>query len=123
MTDDLHMAELLGEAPKTPDPGFRVDVLARVAARARRRAALDRAWKQIVMFTLIGVVFPIAQAFGLSWHAAQPVLLVGAVLGFASLFAALSIQGPRPLLARSRALLRAVSRARQNDHHVTIMAA
>jgi hypothetical protein len=108
MTDDLEMAELLGEAPRAPDPGFRIDVVARVAARARRRAAFERGWKQIVTFTLIGVAFPIAQAVGLSWQAAQPLLLVGAVLGFAYLFAALSIQGPRPLLARSRALLRAV---------------
>jgi hypothetical protein len=108
MTDDRTMAELLGEAPRTPDPGFRIDVVARVAARARRRAALDRAWKQVVTFTLLGAVFPVMQAFGLSLETAQPLLLVGAVLLFAYLFAALSIQGPRPLLARSRALLRAV---------------
>jgi hypothetical protein len=108
MTDDRDMAELLGEAPKTPDPGFRVDVLGRVAARARRRAALERAWKQIVTFTLIGAVFPMAQAFGLTLETAQPLLLVGAVLLFAYLFAALSIQGPGPLLARSRAMLRGV---------------
>lgn len=108
MTDDSEMAELLGEAPRTPDPSFRIDVAARVAARARRRAALERAWKQIVTFTLIGVAFPITQAFGLSWQAAQPLVLAGAVLLFAYLFAALSIQGPRPLLARSRAMLRSV---------------
>ena len=108
MTDDLHLAELLGEAPKTPDPGFRIDVLARAGARARRRAALDRAWKQIVLFTLIGAVFPVAQAFGLTWHAAQPLVLAGAVLATAYLLAMLTIQGPRPLLARSRALLRGV---------------
>jgi hypothetical protein len=108
MTDDSEMAELLGEAPKTPDPGFRIDVVARVAARARRRAALDRAWKQIVTFTLIGVAFPIAQAFGVTWHSAQPLLLVGAVLVSAYLFAALTIQGPGPLLARSRAILRSM---------------
>ena len=108
MTDDLEMAELLGEAPKTPDPGFRIDVVARVGARARRRAALERAWKQIVVFTLIGVAFPIAQAFGVTWHSAQPLVLAAAVLGFAYLFAALTIQGPGPLLARSRAMLRGV---------------
>jgi len=105
MKDDL-MAELLGEAPKTPDPSFRIDVLARVAAKARRRAALERAWKQIVVFTLIGAAFPIGQAFGLTTHALQPVLLAGAVLGFAYLFAALTIQGPGQVLARSRAMLR-----------------
>jgi ABC-type siderophore export system fused ATPase/permease subunit len=108
MTDDTELAELLGEAPKTPDPGFRIDVLARVGARARRRAALDRAWKQIVTFTLIGAVFPVAQALGLSWETAQPLVLTGLVLALAYLFAALTIQGPRPLLARSRAVLRGV---------------
>jgi len=108
MTDDLNIAEMLGEAPKTPDPGFRIDVLARVGARARRRAALDRAWRQIFTFTLIGAVFPIAQALGLTWQSAQPLVLTGAVLALAYLFAALTIQGPRPLLARSRAVLRGV---------------
>jgi hypothetical protein len=108
MTDDLELAGLLGEAPRTPDPSFRIDVLARVAARARRRAAFDRAWKQVLAFTLIGLAFPVAQAFGLTWQAAQPLILAGAVLVCAYLFAALTIQGPRPLLARSRAMLRAV---------------
>lgn len=108
MSDDLEMADLLGEAPRTPDPGFRIDVVARVAARARRRASLERAWRHIVTFTLIGVAFPIAQALGVTWQATQPVLLVGAVLGFAYLFAVLTIEGPGPLLARSRAMLRNV---------------
>ena len=108
MTDDLDMADLLGEAPKTPDPGFRIDVLARVAARARRRAALERAWRHIVIFTLIGAIFPIAQALGFTWQNAQPLVLAGTVLAVAYLLAALTIQGPRPLLARSRAMLRGV---------------
>jgi len=108
MTDDLHMADLLGEAPKTPDPGFRIDVVARVADRARRRAALDRAGKQILTFTLIGAAFPAARAVGITSDVAQPLLLVGAVLVAAYLFAALTIQGPKPLLARSRAILRHV---------------
>lgn len=108
MTDDRDMAELLGEAPRTPDPGFRVDVLGRVASRARRRAAFDRAWKQVVTFTLIGALFPVARAFGITGEIVQPLLLVGAVLVVAYLFAALTIQGPRPLLARSRAILRGV---------------
>jgi hypothetical protein len=108
MTDDLELAELLGEAPRAPDPGFRIDVLARVAARARRRAALERAWKQIVAFTLIGAAFPAAQAFGVTWQTVQPLVLVGAVLATAYVLAALTIEGPRPLIARSRALLRGV---------------
>jgi hypothetical protein len=102
------MAELLGEAPKTPDPGFRIDVVARIGARARRRAALERAWKQLVTFTRVGIAFPIAQAFGVTWQSAQPLVLAATVLGFAFLFAVLTIQGPRPLLARSRAMLRGV---------------
>ncbi len=108
MTDDAELADLLGEAPRTPDPGFRIDVMARLAARARRRAALERGWKQIVVFSLIGAVFPLAQSLGLSWQAAQPVLLAGGVLALAYLLAALTIQGPKPLLARSRAMLRVV---------------
>lgn len=106
MTDDRELANLLGEAPRTPDPGFRIDVLARMAAQHRRRAAFDRAWKQVVAFTLIGAVFPIAQALGLTWQSAQPLVLVAAVLAFAYLFAILTIQGPGALLARSRILLR-----------------
>jgi hypothetical protein len=108
MTDDLELANLLGEAPRTPDPGFRIDVLARVAARARRQAAIERAWNQVVLFTLIGAVFPIAQAFGLTWQTAQPLFLAGGVLVLAYVLAALTIQGPRPLLARSRDLLRGI---------------
>jgi ABC-type siderophore export system fused ATPase/permease subunit len=108
MTDDAELADLLGEAPRSPDPGFRFDVMQRVAVRARRRAALARAWKPIVIFSLIGAAFPTADALGLTWQAAQPLVLVGAVLLIAYLFAALTIQGPRPLLARSRAMLRAI---------------
>ena len=57
---------------------------------------------------MIGVAFPIAQALGVTWQSAQPLVLAAAVLGFAYLFAALTIQGPGPLLARSRAMLRSV---------------
>lgn len=108
MTDDRRMADLLGEAPRTPDPGFRVDVLARVAVKARRRAAFDRAVKQIVSFSVLGLCFPVAGVLGFSWEAVQPFFIAGAVLTVAYLAAALTIQGPKPLLARSRALLRAV---------------
>lgn len=108
MTDDREMAEVLGEAPRTPDPGFRIDVLARVAARARRHAAIERAWKQVVAFTLIGAAFPAARAIGLTWDLAQPLFLAVGVLVLAYFLAALTIQGPKPLLARSRHLLRGV---------------
>lgn len=108
MTDDMRMAELLGDAPGTPDPAFRVEVFARMAVRARRGAALDRGMKQILAFSLLGLVFPAAQALGFTWQAAQPLLLTVGVLALAYLLAALAIQGPGPLLARSRAMLRLV---------------
>lgn len=108
MNDDLELANLLGEAPRTPDPSFRFDVLARVAARARRQAAIERAWHQIAFFTLLGAVFPIARAFGLTWQTAQPLILAGGVLVLAYFLAALTIQGPKPLLARSRDLFRGI---------------
>jgi hypothetical protein len=108
MTDDRRMAELLGEAPRTPDPAFRVEVFARMAGRARRRAALDRGVKQMLAFSLLGFIFPAAQALGFTWEAAQPLLLTGGVLALAYLLAALAIQGPRQLLARSRGMLRSV---------------
>jgi hypothetical protein len=108
MTDDRELAELLGEAPRTPDPGFRFDVIALVSAHARRRAALSRAVKQVLAFTVLGLLFPAAQAAGLDWAHAQPIALAIGVTAAAYLLAALTIQGPKPLLARSRALLRAV---------------
>jgi hypothetical protein len=108
MSDDLELANLLGEAPPDlPDPGFRFDVFARVSQRARRSAAWRRAANQTAVFAAIGLVFPLAQAAGFSWHAAQPVLMVAGVLTAAAAAALLTIQGPRGVLARSRAMLRA----------------
>jgi hypothetical protein len=108
MSNDLELANLLGEAPPdAPDPGFRYDVFARVAERARRRAALNRALNQIAAFAAIGLIFPVAQAAGLSLETAQPVLVVAGALTVAAAAALLTIQGPRAVLARSRAWLRA----------------
>lgn len=108
MSDDLELANLLGEAPaQTPDPGFRYDVFARVTERARRRGARARAFRQVAALTLIGALFPILQAFGLTITAAQPVLLALGALAGAGAAAALTIYGPRLVLARSRALLKA----------------
>ncbi|MGH6949873.1 MAG: hypothetical protein ACREH4_03315, partial [Vitreimonas sp.] len=85
MSDDLDLANLLGEAPPdAPDPGFRYDVFARVASRARRRGSLHRAANQVAVFAAIGLVFPLAQVAGLSWQAAQPVLLAAGVLALAA---------------------------------------
>ena len=107
MTDDLDLANLLGEAPPDrPDPGFRYDVFARVSRRARRRASIDRALNQVAVFAAIGLAFPVADAAGLSFSAAQPVLLAAAALIVAAAAALLTIQGPRGVLASSRALLR-----------------
>jgi len=107
MSDDLDLAALLGEAPRTPDPGFRFDVMALAAERAHRRAARQRALRLVLVSTLIGLAFPLAQAFGVGFTEAQPLLLVAGTLGLAYVLALLTIQGPAAVLARSRALLRA----------------
>jgi len=106
MSDDLELAGLLGEAPRTPDPGFRVDVIGRVAARAQRRAAMRRGAATAGAFAMLGLVFPLAGAFGLTWAAIQPLATVAGVLGLAYVLALLTIEGPGAVLARSRTILR-----------------
>jgi peptidoglycan/LPS O-acetylase OafA/YrhL len=106
MTDDRELAALLGEAPRSLDPGFRFDVLVLTAARARRRASRQRAFRTVAAFTLLGLVIAALQALGLRAEALQPLLLVAGVLGLAYVLALLTIDGPRAALARSRALLR-----------------
>jgi fatty acid desaturase len=106
MSDDLELAALLGEAPQTPDPGFRFDVLALTAERARRLDARQRAFRTTTLFALIGLVFPLAHTFGLGLAQLQPLLLVAGVLGLAYVLALWTLEGPRAVLARSRALLR-----------------
>lgn len=103
--DDLLMADLLGEAPATPDPGFRFDVLARASIRARRRAALSKALNQVAFFSAVGLVFPVLGMLGVTWENAQPVLLAVGLLAFGVAVASVSILGPRAVLARSRAIL------------------
>lgn len=103
--DDLLMADLLGEAPKTPDPAFRYDVLVHVSERARRRRAMSRALNQVALFSAIGLVFPILDAFGVTWESAAPVGLAAGVLALGLVAASLSILGPRAVLARSRSFL------------------
>lgn len=110
MNNDVELANLLGEAPPDrPDPGFRFDVFARLSERARRRAALDRAFRRLAVFAVLGAAFPIAQAAGLTLQAAQPVLLSVGLLALAWALALLTIAGPRGVLAYSRAALRAAS--------------
>lgn len=104
--NDNELADLLGEAPKTPDPAFRVDVFARITETARRRSAYMRAFRQAGAFVLLGLLIAAAQAFGLNWDSARPVVLVAVVVGAAYLFAHLTMQGPGAVVARSRAALR-----------------
>ncbi len=106
MSDDLDLAALLGEAPKTPDPGFRLDVLALTAERARRRQARQDAFRTTMYFALFGLIFPLAHTFGLGLAQMQPLLLVAGVLALAYVLALWTLEGPRAVLARSRALLR-----------------
>lgn len=102
MTDDERLiADLLGEAPATPDPSFRYDVFARVAQSGRREASLRRAARSFGTMTAIGLGCAVTQASGLTWETAQPILVAVAALGAAFLFAAVSIQGPRAVLARA----------------------
>ncbi|MGD9981024.1 MAG: hypothetical protein AB7H66_07130 [Hyphomonadaceae bacterium] len=107
MNDDLDLAALLGEAPKMPDPAFRFHVLQFAAARVRRRTSRQRALRLVLIFTAIGLVFPLARAFGVGFAELQPLLMVAGVLGVAYVLALLTIEGPRAALARSRAVLRA----------------
>lgn len=107
MENDRELAELLGgQVPPTPDPGFRLDVMARTAARVRRREAYARALNKVAVFAAIGLVFPLADAAGLTWQAAQPLVLSAGAMSAAAALALLTIQGPRLVLSRSRALLR-----------------
>ncbi|MGD9967718.1 MAG: hypothetical protein AB7T59_14445 [Hyphomonadaceae bacterium] len=106
MNDDLELAALLGDAPKTPDPGFRYDVLQLTAARARRRVSRQKALRLILISTSVGLVFPLAQAFAVGLAELWPLLLVAGALGVAYVLAVLTIEGPRAALARSRAVLR-----------------
>ncbi|MBY0562573.1 MAG: hypothetical protein K2P58_00200 [Hyphomonadaceae bacterium] len=106
MTNDITLAALLGEAPKTPDPGFRIDVLARVALKRKRRAAAIRGLKLIAAFTGVGLIAPLAGAFGMTAADVQPLLASAGAIVAGYLVALLATQGPAATLARSRALLR-----------------
>lgn len=107
MHDDRALAALLGEPPTTPDPGFRLDVFARVTERAQRRAAHGRAMQQVAMFTAIGVVLALVQNASADAGAWTPLLGVTGALAVAGVFALTLIQGPKAVLARAAGLLRA----------------
>ncbi len=100
--NDRDLADLLGDAPPTPDPRFRLDVLSRVARRARQFAAAERAVRTIGAFTAIGVFFPLAQALGLTLADMQPLFMAAAIVGVAYLFAKAMARGPRGVLLALR---------------------
>jgi hypothetical protein len=101
--DDISLAALMGEAPATPDPAFRLDVFARVSARRRRRAAAERAVLQIAGFTAVGLLLALIQSAGIQAHALAPVLGVAGALAAVGAFAFTVIAGPKAALARVRA--------------------
>jgi hypothetical protein len=96
--NDTDLAGLLGEAPRMPDPGFRIDVFALMAHRAQRRAALRRGAKVFAVFTLIGLMFPIAQGLGVTGADAQAMATAGGLLGASYLTAALTLKSRGVLL-------------------------
>lgn len=106
MTDDRLMAELLGAEPLSPDSAFRVDVLALVAERARRRAALRRAFGVVAVFFMIGLAFPLIAVAEAAVRDFQLLLAGFAAMGVAYLAALLSISGPKAVWARSLSALR-----------------
>ena len=106
MHDDLSLAALLGEAPKTPDPGFRLDVFARVNERARRRAAYGRAMLQVATFTAIGLVLALVQWASADAGAWLPMLGAAGALAAAGVFALAVIEGPKAALMRASSVFR-----------------
>lgn len=85
--NDRDLAELLGDAPRMPDPSFRLDVLSRVAKRARRSLAFERGVRMIGAFTALGLYFPLVQALGLTLADMQPLFVSAAMVGAGYLLA------------------------------------
>lgn len=106
MHDDRALAALLGEAPKTPDPGFRIDVFARMSERAQRRAAHARAALHVAAFTALGILLALVQSASAHAGAWMPMLAAAGALLVSGVFALAVIEGPKAALARSAALLR-----------------
>lgn len=112
MKSDLELAELLDGAPPrafdlgAPDPGFRFDVFARIALRARRAEARQRAILYAAVFAAIGLAIPLSRAVGFTLADAEPLLAVAAGAGLAYVLALLSSEGPHAVLAHSRRMLR-----------------
>ena len=104
--NDRELAGLLGEAPTSPDPAFKLDVLTRATLRARKRAARRRAVVYIAGFSALGLAVPALRSLGLTMGDVQPLLLSAGAILLAYVFALLSIEGPAAALQRSRVLLR-----------------
>lgn len=99
MHDDVSLAALLGEPPQTPDPGFRFDVFARMAERARRRAALERGALQVAAFTAIGLILALIQFGSVAAGAWGPMLACLGALVLTAAVAFTVIRGPKAALA------------------------
>ena len=106
MSDERTIADLLGTTPRTPDPGFRFDVFARVAAHARRRAQIWTALRQIMLFAALGAFAAVLQRAQLNWSELQPALFSAGTLIGAALVSSVLIGGPRRLRADAAAALR-----------------
>ena len=105
MHDDLSLAALLGEAPKTPDPAFRFDVFARMSARERRNKAHGRAMLQVAAFTAVGLVLALVQTAGAEAGAWSPVLSAAGALALTGVLAFALIH-PKAALARAASVFR-----------------
>ena len=106
MTDENTIASLLGAAPRSPDPGFRFDVLARVASRARRRVQIWTALRQVMLFAAVGGFVAVLQRAHLDWAELRPLLFTAGTLIGAALLSSALIGGPRRLRADAAAALR-----------------
>ena len=104
MSDDLSLAALLGQVPKTPDPVFRFDVFARMAAR--ERAAPRARHAAVAAFTALGLVLAIIQPASADAGAWAPLLGAAGALAVSGAFAFALIAGPKAALARAASVFR-----------------
>ncbi len=104
MSQSEDLSELLGAAPAAPDPMFRLETLARIAARSARRAAWMRALRLAFASLALGVVLAGSQAAGFPWQLAQPLALTVSTLTAAAMAAVLAIAGPSLVTAPLQSL-------------------
>lgn len=106
MSSDLELAALLGEAPAQTDVAFRIGALTRVGLAKRRRAARLKAVRTLGLFTGVGLLFAMAEAFGMPRADAILLLLCVGVAALGYLSARAMSEGPARLVMRPLALLR-----------------